>query len=44
MSASQNGHVVVLERLLQHGARVDLQTQVYYIMYRSIMQILHFFM
>ena len=29
MYASQNGHVIVLERLLQHGARVDLQTQVY---------------
>ena len=39
MSASQKGHVIVLERLLQHRARVDLQTQVYYIMYRIIMQI-----
>ena len=29
MYASQNGHVIVLERLVQHGARVDLQTQVY---------------
>ena len=32
MYASQNGHVIVLERLLQHGARLDLPTQVY-IMY-----------
>ena len=29
MYASKNGQVIVLERLLQHGARVDLQTQVY---------------
>ena len=29
MYASQNGHIIVLERLLQHGPRVDLQTQVY---------------
>ena len=28
MSASQNGHVEVVDRLLQHGARVDLQKEV----------------
>ena len=26
--ASQNGHVEVVDKLVQHGARVDLQTQV----------------
>ena len=28
MLASQNGHVEVVEKLLQHGARVDLQNEV----------------
>ena len=28
MVASQNGHVEVVDRLLQHGARVDLQENV----------------
>ena len=28
MSASQNGHVEVVDKLLQHGARVDLQAEV----------------
>ena len=29
MAASQNGHVEVVNMLLQHGARVDLQDEVY---------------
>ena len=28
MFASCNGHVEVVDKLLQHGARVDLQTEV----------------
>ena len=28
MVASQNGHVEVVDKLLQHGATVDLQAQV----------------
>ena len=28
MPASQEGHVEVVDRLLQHGARVDLQDKV----------------
>ena len=28
MSASHNGHVEVVDKLLQHGARVDLQDKV----------------
>ena len=28
MSASQKGHVEVVDKLLQHGARVDLQKKV----------------
>ena len=28
MVASQNAHVEVVDKLLQHGARVDLQTEV----------------
>ena len=28
MWASQEGHVEVVDRLLQHGARVDLQNEV----------------
>ena len=29
MIASQNGHVEVVNRLLEHGASVDLQTKVH---------------
>ena len=29
MVASQNGHVEVVDKLLQHGAIVDLQKKVY---------------
>ena len=29
MYASENGHVEVVNMLLQHGARVDLQDEVY---------------
>ena len=29
MFASQNGHVEVINMLLQHGARVDLQKKVH---------------
>ena len=29
MAASRNGHVEVVDKLLQHGARVDLQDEVY---------------
>ena len=32
MTASQNGHVEVVNMLLQHGARVDLQHKVYIIL------------
>ena len=32
MWASQNGHVEVVNMLLQHGARVDLQNKVYIIL------------
>ena len=28
MAASQKGHVEVVDKLLQHGARVDLQNKV----------------
>ena len=29
MAASQNGHVEVVDKLLQHGATVDLQKEVH---------------
>ena len=32
MLASQDGHVEVVNMLLQHGARVDLQYKVYIIL------------
>ena len=32
MTASQNGHVEVVNMLSQHGARVDLQNKVYIIL------------
>ena len=32
--ASQKGHVEVVDKLLQHGARVDLQKEVSLIYYR----------
>ena len=32
MAASQDGHVEVVNMLLQHGARVDLQDEVYIIL------------
>ena len=32
MYASQDGHVEVINMLLQHGARVDLQSKVYIIL------------
>ena len=32
MVASQDGHVEVVNMLLQHGARVDLQDEVYIIL------------
>ena len=32
MVASQDGHVEVVNMLLQHGARVDLQNKVYIIL------------
>ena len=32
MYASQDGHVEVVNMLLQHGARVDLQNKVYIIL------------
>ena len=34
MVASGNGHVEVVDKLLQHGARVDLQKEVSFIYYR----------
>ena len=30
MVASENGHVEVVDKLLQHGATVDLQKEVHY--------------
>ena len=30
MLASQNGHVEVVDKLLHHGARVDLQNKVWH--------------
>ena len=32
MTASKNGHVEVVNMLLQHGAKVDLQDKVYIIL------------
>ena len=32
MTASRDGHVEVVNMLLQHGARVDLQNKVYIIL------------
>ena len=32
MAASQDGHVEVINMLLQHGARVDLQKKVFIIL------------
>ena len=32
MAASRDGHVEVVNMLLQHGARVDLQDEVYIIL------------
>ena len=32
MVASKNGHVELVNMLLQHGARVDLQEEVYIIL------------
>ena len=32
MYASKNGHVEVVNMLLQHGARVDLQNKIYIIL------------
>ena len=29
MVASENGHIEVVDKLLQYGARVDLQNEVY---------------
>ena len=36
MVASQDGHVEVVNMLLQHGARVDLQEEVYIIYIDSV--------
>ena len=30
MKAARNGHIEVVDKLLQHGARVDLQKEVSY--------------
>ena len=32
MTSSKNGHVEVVNMLLQHGARVDMQNKVYIIL------------
>ena len=34
MAASVNGHIEVVDKLLQHGARVNLQEEVSFIYYR----------
>ena len=34
MAASQNGHVEVVDKLLQHGTTVDLQDKVYKTLFR----------
>ena len=36
MMASQKGHVEVVDRLLQCGARVDLQTKVHFIVKTAV--------
>ena len=36
MLASLNGHVEVVDKLLQHGATVDLQSQVYSYIYNCM--------
>ena len=42
--ASQNGHAEVVDKLLQHGARVDLQEKVDFIClnYLTDMYVLHY--
>ena len=32
MLGSENGHVEVVDKLLQHGARVDLQSKVFHLL------------
>ena len=41
MLASGNGHVEVVDKVLQHGARVDLQTEVYCFFSQSVTPILY---
>ena len=41
--ASKNGHVEVVNMLLQHGARVDLQKEVYTCMYNLYSSTINFF-
>ena len=36
MIASENGHVEVVNRLLEHGASVDLQGKVHIIQYTCV--------
>ena len=36
MYASQNGHVEVVDKLLQHGARIDLQSKVCFTFQNSL--------
>ena len=43
MLASQNGHMEVVNMLLQHGARVDLQKEVYTCIILCKVLILDFF-
>ena len=43
MVASQNGHVEVVDKLLQHGATVDLQDNVCTATIHTIELIMHYF-
>ena len=38
MAASQEGHVAVVDKLLQHGATVDMQTEVHTLYVHNAMQ------
>ena len=44
MVASENGHVEVVDKLLQHGARVNLQKEVHFIClnYLAHIHVLHY--
>ena len=41
MLGSEDGHVEVVDKLLQHGARVDLQSEVFHLLVNLQTQISH---